>query len=66
MPITLYKCSKCRAVRDSYKDAVKCEKSHLSAVSVKEIEYTVGAYPFRIMVSFPDGKEYEYELSHLR
>ena len=66
MPITFYKCSKCKAVRDSYKDAVKCEKSHLSAISVKEIQYTVGAYPFIVKITFSDGKELEYEASHMR
>ena len=66
MPLTFFKCSKCKATKNSYKEAVKCEKSHLPAVSVKEIEYTVGAYPFRVMITFPDGKEFEYEMSLLK
>ena len=47
--------------RKSYKDAKNCEASHLSAVSVKEIEYILGPYPFRVILTFPDGKELEYE-----
>ena len=47
-------------VRDSYEEAEKCEQSHLSAVSVKELEYRLGAYPFRVRLTFPDGKEREY------
>jgi len=47
--------------RESFEDAEKCEKSHLAAVSVKEIEYVLGAYPFRVMLTFPDGKEREYQ-----
>ena len=46
--------------RESYKAAERCEKSHLSAVSVKEIEYRMGAYPFRVLLTFSDGKEVEY------
>jgi len=60
MPITHYLCAKCRMKRDSYEDAERCEQSHLSAVAVREIEYRIGAYPFRVMISFPDGKELEY------
>ena len=60
MPIRYYKCSKCKITKESYKEAEKCEKSHLSAVSVKEIEYRTGAYPFRLMLTFPDDKKVEY------
>jgi hypothetical protein len=47
-------------VRDSYTDAASCEKSHLAAVSVREIEYRLGPYPFRVALKFPDGQEMEY------
>jgi len=60
MPIRYYKCAKCKMTRNSYKDAERCEKSHLSVVSVKEIEYRMGEYPFRVILTFPDGKELEY------
>ena len=60
MPITYFKCSKCKMTRDSYEEAERCEQSHLSAISVREIEYCLGAYPFRISISFPDGKEVMY------
>jgi hypothetical protein len=46
--------------RDSFEEAESCEKSHLSAVSVRELEYKYGAYPFRVALMFPDGKEHEY------
>ena len=46
--------------RDSYEEAERCEQSHLSAISVKELEYRLGAYPFRVLLTFPDGKEREY------
>jgi len=60
-PITFYQCSKCHRNHKTYEDAERCEKSHLSAVSVKETEYRVGAYPFRVILTFSDGKEIEYE-----
>ena len=64
MPIAYYKCSKCKITRDSYEEAERCEKSHLSAVSVKELEYRLGAYPFRVALTFPDGKAREYVISN--
>ena len=59
-PIIEYKCAKCKMRRDSYEEAEKCEQTHLSAVAVKEIEYHLGAYPFRVIITFPDGSECEY------
>jgi hypothetical protein len=47
-------------VRDTFEEAERCEKSHLSAVSVRELEYKYGKYPFRVALAFPDGKEQEY------
>jgi hypothetical protein len=63
VPIVIYRCSKCKITRDNYEDAERCEKSHLSAVSVKELEYRIGAYPFRVALVFPDGKEREYVMA---
>ena len=59
-PLVIYKCSKCKMVRESYEEAEKCERTHLSAVSVKDIEYRLGAYPFRILLTFSDGAKFEY------
>jgi len=59
-PIVIYKCAVCRMQRESYEAAERCEKSHLSAISVRELEYVLGAYPYRIAVMFPDGHEREY------
>lgn len=59
-PLVIYKCSLCRLVRDSYDGAEKCEQTHLNAESVKALEYRLGAYPFRVLLTFPDGKEHEY------
>jgi len=62
-PLVYYKCAKCKMTRDSYEEAERCEKSHLSAVSVKELEYRLGAYPFRVALVFPDGREREYVIA---
>lgn len=59
-PLIYYKCSKCKMTRDTYEDAEKYESSHFSAGPVREVEYRLGPYPFRIMITFPDGKEIEY------
>jgi len=47
-------------VRSSYEEAERCEKTHLSASAVREVEYVMGAYPFRVIITFPDGEEREY------
>jgi hypothetical protein len=59
-PIVIYKCAKCKMMCDSYGDALRCEDSHLKVVSVRELEYRLGAYPFRVALTFPDGEEKEY------
>ena len=59
-PTVIYKCSKCGMVRDSYEDAEGCEVAHPSAVSVKDLEYRRGAYPFRVSLLFNDGARREY------
>jgi hypothetical protein len=59
-PIVIFKCAKCKMVRESYEESARCERSHLAAVSVRELEYTLGAYPFRVALCFPDGEEKEY------
>ena len=60
MPIVTYTCAKCGMVRKNFKDAERCEATHLSAVSVRELEYKLGAYPFKVAIRFPDGKERIY------
>jgi hypothetical protein len=59
-PLVFYKCPKCKSIRDTFEEAEKCESAHLSAVSVRELEYKFGAYPYRVILVFPDGKEKEY------
>jgi hypothetical protein len=59
-PIVIYKCAKCKTVCGGYEAAARCEKSHLAAVSVRELEYKFGAYPSRVALKFPDGTEKEY------
>ena len=60
-PIVSYRCAKCKMQRDSYEEAERCESSHLSAVSVREVEYVLGAYPFKVAVTFSDGREFVYQ-----
>ena len=61
MPDVIYKCSKCKITCKSYHEAERCEQSHLSPVSIKAEAYRIGPYPFRVVLSFPDGQEREYE-----
>jgi len=44
----------------SYEKAERCEMNHLSAISVKELEYRYGAYPSRVTLKFSDGKAWDY------
>ena len=59
-PLVYYKCSKCKSTFGTYEAAEKCEASHFSVVSVRETEYKYGAYPFRVVLIFPDGAELDY------
>ena len=61
-PLIIYKCSKCKMVRASYKEAQKCEASHLTAISVEAAEYILGPYPFKVVLTFPDGTKREYQV----
>ena len=60
MPLTFYKCSRCNTAYKTYDKAERCEKSHLSVVSMKETVYSIGAYPVRVILTFADGYEVEY------
>ncbi|GHU61026.1 hypothetical protein FACS1894171_2960 [Clostridia bacterium] len=37
-----------------------CEKSHLRAAAVRNYEYRLGAYPWRVTLIFPDGEVRTY------
>ena len=63
-PVVTYKCAKCGMRRESYEAAEKCEEAHLTAVSVREVEYVLGAYPYRVELTFTDGKAVEYVADH--
>ena len=62
MPTVIYKCSRCGLSQGSYEKAERCEASHLSATLIKYTEYKFGPYPFRVTLTFPDGKEREYQI----
>ena len=47
-------------IKNTYEEAERCEKSHLSAISVRELEYKYGAYPCRVALIFSDGREQIY------
>ena len=60
MPLPYYKCDRCKTSYATCETAEKCEKSHFSAVFVKEIAYSIGPYPIRVAIIFADGYEVEY------
>ena len=59
-PQVMYKCPLCKMTRGSYREAARCEKSHLAAVSIRSADYMLGPYPFRVALTFPDGAERWY------
>ena len=61
-PMIIYKCSKCKMERASYKEAEECEASHLAAISVEPAQYILGPYPSKVVLTFPDGMKREYQI----
>ena len=59
-PVVIYVCSKCRMSHVTFEAAEWCEDSHLPVTSARSLEYRRGAYPFRVVLTFPDGREREY------
>ena len=59
-PLVYYRCPKCFHSFDDRVDAVACEASHLTPVSVKATKFTVKAYPFAVEVTFQNGEKQTY------
>ena len=65
MPLTFYRCAKCRKEFDHLVDAAACEHGHPNVKGAKAQEYTIGAYPFLVDVSFADGTTKTYVLEDM-
>ena len=60
MPLTFYRCKKCKREHNDFKDANDCEMTHLEAVSVKNVKYTIRNWPYSVEVTFSDGSKRIY------
>lgn len=65
MPITFYRCSKCKREFTRLDDAADCERSHAKVRRARAKKYTIGAYPFTVEVTFSDGKTKVYVLEDM-
>jgi len=65
MPLTFYRCRKCRREFSEYRDAKNCEAAHPTPVSVKNVQYTVKRWPYQVEVTFSDGSKRLYNADDL-
>ena len=65
MPMTFYRCVKCRREFDSHRDAHDCEAAHPEPVAVKNAQYTVKRWPYSVEVTFDDGSKRIYNAADL-
>jgi hypothetical protein len=56
MPITFFRCCKCRKEFNTYKGAKSCENAHLTPVSTKAIRYTIKPFPYSVEITFNNGE----------
>ena len=56
MPISFWRCAKCRREHDSFESAEKCENGHLIPVEVSIKNHSIRPYPYSLEVTFSDGK----------
>ena len=60
MPVPFFRCAKCRKEFGTCSEAEACELGHLEVISACSKQYTIGKYPYIIMVTFTDGSTKEY------
>lgn len=60
MPIPFFRCSKCKKEFPTAEEAERCENSHLEVLEAKAKQYTMGPYPFMLVVTFQNGISKDY------
>ena len=65
MPLTFYRCRKCRREFNTFQDAKDCEKAHPEPVSVRNMAYTIKKWPYQVEVTFDDGSKRIYNADDL-
>ncbi|MCP1109687.1 hypothetical protein [Ohessyouella blattaphilus] len=65
-PIITYRCGVCKREYPGHEEAVRCEESHLAAVSVVVKNHGIHEYPYSVAVTFSNGETREYVADHMR
>jgi len=65
MPLTFYRCRKCKREFNNFRDAKNCETAHPEPVSVKNVQYTIKHWPYSVEVTFNDGSKRVYYAENL-
>lgn len=65
MPISFFRCDKCRKTFDSYEDAEACEDAHLRPVAVEVKSYSTRPYPYSVEITFYNGEKHIYNAENL-
>ena len=64
--IITYRCGVCKREYHGHEEAVRCEESHLAAVSVVVKNHGIHEYPYSVAVTFSNGETREYVADHMR
>jgi hypothetical protein len=52
MPITFYRCQKCKREFIDIQDANNCEAAHPEPIAVKTVQYSIKNWPYSVEVTF--------------
>ncbi|GHU80737.1 hypothetical protein FACS1894191_6660 [Clostridia bacterium] len=66
MPLTFYRCEKCRREFERREDAERCEAAHLTVLEARVKCYGIHPYPYELEITFNNGatKIYLAETMH--
>ena len=60
MPVPFFRCAKCNKEFGTSSEAEACELGHLEVISACSKQYTLGKYPYIILVTFTDGSTKDF------
>ena len=66
LPITFYRCEKCKRDYNNMEDAEKCENGHLTIVETRIKGYGLYPHPYEIDIVFSNGDVIRYVAEYLR
>ena len=66
MPISFFRCKKCKREYDNFADAKKCEQEHLKITKACIKRYGVQRHPYEVEITFSNGEIITYLPEYMR